>query len=221
MNESQITGLALLRAPFPDNQIGLLPRATRKDAVKGKCPDCGGWHALPAIHLSYVGHAAITDRLLDADPAWTWEPLSFTSDGLPAFDTLGGLWIKLTVCGVTRIGYGQTDKQGGDAIKEVIGDALRNASMRFGAALQLWHKGELHASKGEDEDSGHPPPPPPPPAKKEMPATQIADWLSAISAASDDELPGIVKAAQDAAQLLEDRMAWVSFRDAGKSRKSK
>ena len=36
-------------------------------------------------------------------------------------------------------------KTGGDAIKEVIGDALRNAAMRFGAALDLWHKGDLHA----------------------------------------------------------------------------
>lgn len=29
-------------------------------------------------------------------------------------------------------------------MKERIGDALRNAAMRFGAALELWHKGELH-----------------------------------------------------------------------------
>jgi hypothetical protein len=62
------------------------------------------------------------------------------------------MWIKLTVCGVTRIGYGIAEgKSGGDAIKEVIGDAIRNASMRFGAALELWHKGELH--KVEEDDS--------------------------------------------------------------------
>jgi hypothetical protein len=55
------------------------------------------------------------------------------------------MWIKLTVCGVTRLGYGHAgDKEGGDAIKEIIGDALRNAAMRFGAALDLWHKGDLH-----------------------------------------------------------------------------
>jgi hypothetical protein len=61
-------------------------------------------------------------------------------------DENGGMWIKLTVCGVTRLGYGHPDgKKGGDAIKEVIGDALRNAAMRFGAALDLWHKGDLHA----------------------------------------------------------------------------
>ena len=42
---------------------------------------------------------------------------------------------------------------GGDAIKEVIGDALRNAAMRFGAALDLWHKGDLH---GDDEPGERP-----------------------------------------------------------------
>ncbi len=118
------TGLALLREPFPAHQISTLPR--------------GG------IKLSYVGHAALTDRLLDADPMWTWEPLAM-NEGLPVFDGFGGMWIKLTVCGVTRLGYGHAgSKEGGDAIKEVIGDALRNAAMRFGAALDLWHKGELH-----------------------------------------------------------------------------
>ena len=146
-----LTGLALLRAPFPPNQISKLPKPKSKDAPKGKCAECGGWHGLPAVHLDYVGHAALTDRLLDADPAWTWEPLAM-ADGLPVLDNFGGMWIKLTVCGVTRLGYGHPDgKEGGNAIKEVIGDALRNAAMRFGAALDLWHKGDLHA---DDDDGG-------------------------------------------------------------------
>ncbi len=140
------TGLALLRKPFAANQISKLPKPKTKDAPKGHCNVRGGWHGLPAVHLDYVGHAALTDRLLDADPAWTWEPLSMSPDGLPVLDPYGGMWIKLTVCGVTRLGYGHPDgKEGGNAIKEVIGDALRNAAMRFGAALDLWHKGDLHA----------------------------------------------------------------------------
>lgn len=140
------TGLALLREPFAPNQISKLPKPIKRDAPKGKCNECGGWHGLPAVHLDYVGHAALTDRLLEADPTWTWEPLAMNPDGLPVMDNMGGMWIKLTVCGVTRLGYGHAgDKQGGDAIKEVIGDALRNAGMRFGAALDLWHKGDLHA----------------------------------------------------------------------------
>lgn len=148
------TGLALLREPFLPNQISKLPKPLSKDAKKGNCAECGGYHGLPAIHLDYVGHAALTHRLLDADPGWAWEPLAMSPDGLPVMDNLGGMWIKLTVCSVTRLGYGHPDgKTGGNAIKEVIGDALRNAAMRFGAALDLWHKGDLH---GDDDDSRPP-----------------------------------------------------------------
>jgi hypothetical protein len=146
-------GLELLREPFPAHQISKLPKPTKaqNDAVKAdykqgiRCSICGGWHHPDVIHLDYVGHAALTDRLLDCDPKWSWEPFATSQDGLPALDKNGGLWIKLTVCGTTRMGYGHPDnKQGGDAIKEAIGDALRNAAMRFGAALDLWHKGDLH-----------------------------------------------------------------------------
>ena len=152
------TGLAKLRVPFPAHQISKLPKPTKKqteevraDFKKGiRCQICGTWHHPDVIHLDYVGHAALTDRLLDADPAWYWEPLSISPDGIPVRDKDGGMWIKLTVCGVTRLGYGHAgDKTGGDAIKEIIGDALRNAAMRFGAALDLWHKGELHIEEAE------------------------------------------------------------------------
>lgn len=157
------TPLAKLREPFPDNQVSKLPKETRAqiDARKGQnsravmvfnCKVCGGHHHKDAVHLDYVGHAALTDRLLDTDIEWSWEPLAFDARGLPAFDENGGLWIKLTVCGVTRLGYGSADgKSGGDAKKEIIGDAMRNAAMRFGAALDLWHKGDLHA---ESEEGG-------------------------------------------------------------------
>jgi hypothetical protein len=132
---NRLERLRILRTPFPENQISHLPK--------------GG------AQLSYVGHAALTDRLLDADPQWTWEPLAYTAEGLPRFDDAGGLWIKLTVCGVTRLGYGNAAKKPGpgDREKEVIGDCLRNAAMRFGAALDLWHKGELHAHQEEQGSS--------------------------------------------------------------------
>ena len=69
--------------------------------------------------------------------------------GQPAFSSQG-LWIRLTVCGVTRLGFGDAqDKKGPNAIKEMIGDALRNAAVRFGAALDLWHKGDLHIEDNE------------------------------------------------------------------------
>lgn len=174
-------GLALLREPFPDHQISLLPKPTKKDNPKGNCPECGKYHGIPAVHLEYVGHAALTDRLLEADPKWTWEPLALDAEGLPRFDKTGGLWIKLTVCGLTRLGYGHagTDnfKDAGAREKEIIGDALRNAAMRFGAALDLWHKGDLHG-EGDDGTKGEKKQPPqaqgtgfaPPAGNQELPA---------------------------------------------------
>jgi hypothetical protein len=132
MTDTNITALAKLRVPFPPEQIGKLPK--------------GG------VTLDFVGHGFLTARLLDVDPQWNWEPLAFDSHGLPLLDEHGGLWIKLTVCGVTRLGYGDAGgRKGPNAIKEAIGDALRNAGMRFGAALELWAKGDPDA----------PPPPKP------------------------------------------------------------
>jgi hypothetical protein len=144
------SGLALLREPFPDNQISQLPKGTKaqNDCApneKVNCNVCGGWHHPKIVHLSYVGHAALTNRLLECDPEWNWQPLSLDANGLPAIDANGGMWIKLTVCGITRLGYGDASgKTGGNAIKEIIGDALRNSAMRFGAALDLWSKVDLH-----------------------------------------------------------------------------
>lgn len=149
--------LALMRAPFALADVGLLPKQLRKDDDdKGRCEDtedgrhysrdglyCGGYHAL-SVHLSYVGHAALTNRLLELDPYWNWEPVAFDALGNPALDANGGLWMRLTVCGTTRLGYGAPARKGGpDAVKEAIGDGLRNAAMRFGAGLELWHKGDL------------------------------------------------------------------------------
>lgn len=159
MSEQKKTGLDLMREPFPAHQISKLPKGTKAQnecpaSEKVNCKVCGGWHHPKIIHLDYVGHAALTDRLLDADPLWTWEPMAF-KDGIPAFDETGGLWIRLTVCGHSRIGYGHAAgssyKDIGAREKEVIGDALRNAAMRFGAALELWHKGELHKEDPEPE----------------------------------------------------------------------
>jgi hypothetical protein len=110
-----------LRAPFPKEQIQKLPT--------------GG------LQLDYVSHAWVTDRLLQVDPLWTWKPLAFTESGLPAFDNNGGLWIELTVCGVTRYGYGEPQgRDKFDQTKGAIGNAIRNAAMRFGVALDLWAK---------------------------------------------------------------------------------
>ena len=154
-------GLEILRRPFLEHQIKKLPKPTQAqtDEVKNnfkigiRCAECGGWHHPKVVHLPYVGHAALTDRLLNADLLWNWEPLAVDADGLPLRDAAGGLWIKLTVCGMTRLGYGDAEgKKGGNAIKELIGDAMRNAAMRFGAALDLWHKGDLHLDEPDTSE---------------------------------------------------------------------
>jgi hypothetical protein len=127
MTEPDVKALAKLREPFPANQIGKLPK--------------GG------IQLDFVGHGFITQRLLDVDPAWNWEPVALDANGLPLLDEFGGLWIKLTVAGITRLGYGDAGgRKGPDATKVAIGDALRNAGMRFGLALDLWCKGDPDAA---------------------------------------------------------------------------
>lgn len=182
-----VNPLEKLRAAFPENQISKLPKETGAQAKQRKadqdagkwppkCSVCDGYHHPRAVHLDYVGHAAMTDRLLDTDIAWNWEPLATDDRGFPAFDQHGGMWIKLTVCGVTRLGYGHADgKQGGNAIKESIGDALRNAAMRFGAALDLWHKGDLHL----DDDASDAP-------ANEMPDAEWSRLIQLVEASAAD-----------------------------------
>ena len=147
--------LSQLLQDFSADDIKLLAKPLNPHALTVHCELCGEHHSQPAQHIQYVGHAALTKRLLEVDPFWNWQPLASNSDGTPRFDAYGGLWIELTICGMTRLGYGHPDgKVGGNAIKETIGDALRNAAMRFGAALSLWHKAELPAATNTHTPTG-------------------------------------------------------------------
>ena len=58
---ADLKALAKLRDPFPPNQIGKLPK--------------GG------TQLDFVGHGFITQRLLDVDPLWNWEPVALDGQG--------------------------------------------------------------------------------------------------------------------------------------------
>jgi hypothetical protein len=119
MSEMTPAKATALRKPFPPESVGQLPK--------------GG------TMLDYVGHAAVTDRLLTVDPEWSWDFALHRADGTAVLDDgSGNLWITLTVCGVTRLGVGD-----GKNAKERIGDAIRNAAMRFGVALDLWAKENL------------------------------------------------------------------------------
>ena len=116
---------AALRAPFPKSQIGKLPK--------------GG------TSLDYVGHAAVTDRLLSVDPGWKWEP-DRTPDGRWDVQRVGKEAIltgTLTVCDVTRPCVGTAPENAFELVKQLQSDAIRNGAMRFGVALDLWAKEDI------------------------------------------------------------------------------
>jgi hypothetical protein len=96
-------------------------------------------------------------------------------------------------------------------MKERIGDALRNAAMRFGAALDLWHKGDLHGDDGADDQpakgGGNPPP------TFDLPA-----WMQKLQYSNTaQELRSNLAAAKDAAIAANDAAAYQGLRtEAGK-----
>jgi hypothetical protein len=107
-------------------------------SIVGKLPRGG-------ITLDFVGHAEITKILIEVDPQWSWEPVAWTADGRPAINTVNGMavmWGRLTVLGQSRLGVGSARHDKPDLDKELIGDFLRNAAMRFGISLSLWSKSE-------------------------------------------------------------------------------
>ena len=135
---------AILRAEFDPSHISKFP------------PNSGA-----KAGLSYVGHAAVTNRILDADPCATWDFFPVDASGAPVFDGLNGIWVRMTIGGVTRSEYGAepctieegTPKKGGSysrkeameaqviARQSAMASAFNRAAMRFGVALNLWHKG--------------------------------------------------------------------------------
>jgi hypothetical protein len=126
--------------------------------IVGKLPKGG-------TQLDFVGHADITRILLEIDPTWRWVPIAW-DNGRPAIHVENGIatmWGELTILGHARLGVGsvRADKQELD--KELVGDFLRNAAMRFGISLALWTKNEW------EDLSGHAPAP-----QKSIPARKPA-----------------------------------------------
>lgn len=200
----------ILRQPFAPEQIGKLPkiscRACSKapgkvcsDHSKSKCKACGNYITTAHVDLDYVGHAGVTDRLLQADPTWTWEPLTIGDDGVPVINVANGeatMWIRMTVNGVTRIGVGSAPAQSFELHKQLISDAIRNVAMRFGVALDLWSKEPLPEAMEHDD--------PTPPVAKTSKSSGGGDARPPVVAspgvpAPDPEAPGVTAPVESAA----------------------
>ena len=94
------------------------------------------------INLAYVSHAEITRILIEIDPMWNWQPIDWV-DGRPAIHEANGvatMWATLTLLGKSLVGVGSVRADKPDLDKELVGDFLRNAAMRFGICLSLWSK---------------------------------------------------------------------------------
>ncbi len=155
--------------------------------IVGKLPKGG-------MQLDYVSHAEITRILLEVDVHWRWVPIAW-DNGRPAVHVENGIatmWGELTILGQSRLGVGSVRADKPELDKELVGDFLRNAAMRFGIALSLW-------SKQEWDDLGeHPTPAPqrkatqkPAPKKEQSPTVddgklssdQIEQFNNAVVAA--------------------------------------
>jgi len=126
--------------------------------IVGKLPKGGAT-------LDFVGHADVTKMLIEIDENWTWEPVAFDEQGLPAYRVENGMahmagW--MTIHGIRRLGIGSVQHNKADLIKELCSDFIRNAAMRFGICLALWTKQEW------DDVSAPKPAPAPAPAQKKV-----------------------------------------------------
>lgn len=105
--------------------------------IVGKLPKGGQ-------QLDFVGHADITRILITVDPLWSWEPIEWDG-GKPAMyieNDMLTMWGRLFVLGKSVIGVGTVKASAIEASKQVVGDFLRNSSMRLGISLSLWTKSE-------------------------------------------------------------------------------
>lgn len=161
---------AVLMADFSAEQVGHKPVVWCKQCTEAnkrergatcanhkivKCLKCRTKVTDGHNCLDFVGHADARARLCQADPEWTWEPFEFPGVGALVVDNGSpvGLWIKLTIGGVSKPGYGSVDRGKAEAMKELIGDALRNAALSFGVAWKLWAKGD-RTEGNEPAESG-------------------------------------------------------------------
>lgn len=169
--------LARLSADFPAEQVEKLPKPLKggRDQPRFQCRPgtqasadgyhCGGYHSR-AIHLDYIGHATITERLNEVDPFWTIDFMVKQPETHEPKVDPEGTWFVMTVLGVSRPCIGDAGGKGltANGRKELMGDAIRNGAMRFGVGTYLWSKSEeaerRKAGEVEAQDAAAPEPGP-------------------------------------------------------------
>ena len=134
--------------------------------------------------LDFVGHADVTKMLIEIDPNWTWEPVAFDDQGLPAYRVENGYahmagW--LTIHGIRRLGIGSVQHNKQDLLKELCSDFIRNAAMRFGICLALW-------TKQEWDDLGDKPAPAAPVAASKSAVSKPAAKKAVVSSTPEGEI---------------------------------
>jgi len=151
--------------------------------IVGKLPKGG-------MQLDFVGHADITRILIEIDPMWSWEPCGWVN-GRPHVHVENGMatmWARLTVHGKPMLGVGSVRADKAELDKELVGDFLRNAAMRFGISLALW-------TKQEWEDLGSKPVAP---VKKPAKAKAVAQLVEDNTPVDPEVLGKFARACADA-----------------------
>lgn len=156
--------------------------------IVGKLPKGG-------TQLDFVGHADVTKMLIEVDPSWTWEPVAFTEDGLPAYRVENGMahmagW--MTVHGVRRLGIGSCLPNKPDLLKELVSDLIRNCGMRYGFCLSLWTKQEW-----DDIPSHHASTPKPAPSRGMAPVAPLEKKPKTLTPLSEEQIQQFTKACED------------------------
>ena len=131
-----------LREPFAPEQIGKLRRKTKT-----------GGH----VELDYVGHAAVSDRLNQQEPGWSYgiERAVESADGLHVQAVVG--WVEIGGKRLPEVGEPNNQSSYGQEFQSAIGNLIRRGAMRFGVGIDLWSKEDLQAAgdgRAEKSDEG-------------------------------------------------------------------
>ena len=214
----------LCRRPFPASAMGVLNRSwcrecsamrgrgahckTHSWVQTGKCPwtytagdgstvQCQGDHTWAVNHFTYVGHAALTRRLLEIDPGWDADWVAKTPSGNPdliSTESAVMAWMRLTLCGITHMDIGVADRGNRNSLQDLYGNALRRCAMRFGIALELWSKEELEDFAPPGEDPGDPDAPPAGEVEEELASpADLAELNDEIALIADDKTRAAVR----------------------------